>query len=190
MHLQRRDPGVGGGAAERRGDALVGRRRDERERIGRLDSGRYDRQPRAVLLLEVGRGQLHLARRRLREHVGEEHRVLAARRSWPARVVGRQLRSARTPPRRGSAGSIASSISSCVGGREARLGEAEARGQPPEDLHVGQRLALRRDHRLGALQPVLAVGGEEVVVLEVACRPAARRRSRHGCRSSPRRCPP
>ena len=47
---------------------------------------------------------------------------------------------------------------------------AEARGQAPEDLHVGQRLALRRNDRLGALQPVLAVGGEDVVVLEVRAR--------------------
>ena len=55
-----------------------------------------------------------------------------------------------------------------VAGAEGGLREAEARGQAPEDLGIGQRLTLPRDHRLGALQPVGAVGGVEIRILEMA----------------------
>ena len=51
--------------------------------------------------------------------------------------------------------------------RERGVGEAEARGEPSEDLGSGLRLAARPDHRLPPLEPVRPVGGIEVVVLEV-----------------------
>ena len=56
---------------------------------------------------------------------------------------------------------------------EAGIVEAEARREAAEDLGVGQRLADRRDHGLGALQPVVAVGGIDVVAFEM------RRRRQH-----------
>ena len=54
-----------------------------------------------------------------------------------------------------------------VARREDRIGEAEAHGEPTEDLDVRERLALRRDHALGTLQPVRAVRRVEIGMLEV-----------------------
>ncbi len=50
---------------------------------------------------------------------------------------------------------------------EARLGKAEAGGEAPEDLGVRQGFADRRDHRLGALQPMVTVGRIEIGVFEM-----------------------
>ena len=175
-------------AAEGRRDALVRRGRDQDQRIGRRRTGRKSGSRAPYLLLEVRRGQLDLARRRLREHVLEQDRVLAADgHRQPRDPAGCAL--GRTPPRRGSAGSTASSISSASLAREGGIVEAEARGEPAEDLGVGQRLALRRDHRRRALEPVRAVGGVEVVRTRSGSTPAARRPRRPGCPSSPRRTP-
>ncbi len=77
------------------------------------------------------------------------------------------------PPRRASSaidGLVHEFLVAC---RETRIGEAEDPGEPAEYLGVRQRLALRPDDRLGALQPVMAVGGIEVVAFEM------RRRRQH-----------
>ena len=57
-----------------------------------------------------------------------------------------------------------------VVGLETGVLESEARRQPPENLGVRQCLADRRNHRLGALEPMVTVGGIEVLALEMSSR--------------------
>ena len=136
------------------------------------------RQPRRrapLLRQHVGR-KLDLARRRRRHDIVEQRERPALRVRHPqGRRVGISL--GRMPRIRASAPSTASSISSWSLALKHFLGEAEARRESAEDLGVGQRLAGRRDHRLGALQPMVAVCGIEIVRIRNASRPAARCRT-------------
>ena len=167
MHLERRRGVAGRQPAEGRGDPLVGRRREEDERVGALERP-VTRQPRAVLVPQIPGGELDLSRGRAWPEVAEEHGWLAADLHGQRRRGRDAAPGEAAHPRVGRVHRIVHQLG--VAGAKGGLGEAEARGEPPEDLGIGERLALRRDHRLRALEPVLAVGGIEISVLEVARR--------------------
>src|SRR5262249_28366612 len=161
MDLERRRLGVGRAAAEGRGRSPIRRGRDQDERERRPERPIVG-QSRAVFLFDIWRRELYLTRLSLRAPAGEYARVRTADRRQERSVL---VQVARWYAAQGGVGGLAGIVHQLrVAGAEDRIVDDEARGRRAEDLGVRQRLALRRDDGLGALQPVRAVRGEQVVV--------------------------